>query len=98
MDTVVFISHRPFSQQAAQALQNLNWQNEITRIYQDRAGMQNSVGLVPLKGWHRICAARKPGLSPSGVVERGIKTHLMMNTGQNEKLWGGGQEGRGRGG
>lgn len=69
MDIVVFISHRLFSQQAAQVLQNLNWQNEMTKIYQDRAGMQNSVGLVPLKGWHRICAARKPGISKSGMVE-----------------------------
>lgn len=97
MDTVVFISHRSFGQQAAQVLQNLNWQNEMTKSCQDRAGVQNSVGLIPLKGWHRICAARKAGISPSGMVERGIKTRLMMNTGQNEKIMGG-WEGRGRGG
>lgn len=55
--------------------------------------MQNSVGLIPLKGWCRICAARKPRKSPSGMVEWGIKTCLMTNTGQNEKLWGAGREG-----
>lgn len=58
--------------------------------------LQNSVGLVPLEGWCRICTARKPRINPSGKVEWGIKTCLMVNTGQNEKLWGAGGKGERR--
>lgn len=90
MDTVAFISHRPFSQQAVQVLQNLSWQNEMTKSTRIELGCRgftgvNSQGIGPSEGLAQNLCCQETRISSSGMVERGIQTCLMMNTGQNEK-------------